>query len=167
MRICLRRMIRSNRPVNHVVVVTLSLVSAACCNNYYTSLPSPPAETSGWIEKTEGSKRTVGSFVLKVGESTASDKLGVTLVEFHPSRSCIGPLSEPSPTRLLIRMYRPPDGKLLCETTVFIAGHLSWMSGTLHCDDDTLPSSFTVRAFNAKEKWVWLELSSTADDSAR
>jgi hypothetical protein len=51
----------------------------------------------------------------------------------------------------------------LCETTALIPGHVSYASGIFDCDDDTLPSSFIIRAFNAKEGWVWLELDSPVD----
>ena len=145
-------------------ILALSLIAGGCCHNYYPSLPTRPSETSGWRHTTDGEVLTVGSFVLKKGESTESDKLGVTMVDLKPSRLCAGPLAEPSAAQLTLRLYRPSDHKIICEKTVFIWGEAISGGTRLDCNDDTLPYLY-VRSYNAKEEWAWLELRSTPGDA--
>lgn len=152
------------RCLTQAIAFAMSLVSTGCCRTHYPSLPSRPTETSGWNHKAIETSLTIGSFVLAKGESTESDKLGVTLVDLEPSRLCAGPLSEPSPARLLLRFYDPSNRQVLCATTILIPNGATVGGGSLDCGDNA-PPSFHIRAYNAKDKWVWLELNTTVGDT--
>ena len=150
--------------LSHISIVALLLLMGGCCRPYYTDLPSRPAKTDGWKKSTFTTVLTIGSFVLNKGESTESEKLGVTLVDIKPSVLCKGPLSEPSNSQIKLRFYKPSNRQVLCEATVF-GGSSGSISANLDCPNKSeLPMSLYIRNFNTKDEWIWLELRSTVGD---
>ena len=148
-----------------IFMIALALVSSGCCRTYYYDLPSRP-RVQGWKKQSSSTSTilTIGSFLLEKGQSTENERLGVRLVDLTPARHCIGLLSEPSSAKIVLQFYRPSDRRVLCETTESIAGISS--SGNLNCPDESeLPPSVAIRAYNAKEGWVWLELVSSVGDA--
>jgi hypothetical protein len=144
-------------------ITALPWVLAGCCHNYDPNPPTRPVNVEGWKTIKSDTLLTIGSFVLKKGESTNNGKLGVTLIDLKPRILCLGPFAEPSPGEIKLRFFRVSDNQTLCLTTIFAIGENG--GGTLDCADKSeLPSGFGVRAINYKEGWVWFELSSSVGD---
>jgi hypothetical protein len=153
------------RHLIYAFAIAMLLTANGCCRPYYPSLPARPAKVDGWKKNEDSFRLTIGSFVLNEGESTENDKLGVTFVEFKPAILCVSPSAEPSSAKVGLRFYKPLNHRILCETTIWIPNGASSGGGNLPCPDlQELPSGLSIRAYNGKEKWVWLELSGPVGD---
>ena len=145
-----------------VALVCLSvcgvLFLAGCCRPWEQPQPTRPVSVRGWNPNQTGTVRTIGEFVLEEGQSTQSETLGIQIVKISPLVSCLGPLAEPPRKEMTIRIYRPGDGRTLCETVE------SEGSGILHCGKDLKLPSKSVNGINTKERWVWISLTETAVD---
>jgi hypothetical protein len=146
------------------LIVTVLITAPGCCRAYYSSLPARPVQVDGWKQREEGTLLTLGSFVLNKGETTENKKLGITFVGFEAARICSTPLSEPSPAKVRLRFYTPSDQHTLCETTILIPNGALSGGGNLDCSD-TAPPGFSIRSYNPKEEWIWLEISTTKGDT--
>lgn len=159
------------KPADHmrsrlvIIVSVLLLTESGCCRPYYGDLPSRPAHVNGWNKTRFNTLLIIGSFVLKKGESAENEKLGVRLIDLEPSRVCGYVFAEPTNARIKLSFYDPSNHATLCNTVINAVGSFN-ASGNLGCPaNDKLPPGFQVRSFNAKDGWVWLELTSTVGDA--
>lgn len=153
------------RSVLSSYVLVLLLAASGCCRTYYPSLPTRPIQVDGWKHSTKDTVLTICSLLLNKGESAENDKLGITFLDLEPATLCSGPLSEPSSAKLRLRFFNPSDRRRLCETTILIPNGAISGGGNLDCSHDELPPSFSIRAYNAKEGWIWLELTTTVGET--
>jgi hypothetical protein len=138
-------------------IFTLLLIMCGCCHPYDNNQPKRPSSVQGWKSSVDGTILTLGSFVLKKGEYTENNKIGVKFIDLKPRIICSGLFSEPRPGEINLRFYRPDDQRVLCDATIFTLGTSG--SDNLNCPwSEDLPTTVYVRAINTEDGWVWLDL---------
>lgn len=129
-----------------------------CCRPWQDKQPPRPENVQGWTPYRVGTVRVIGEFVLREGEHTESDSLGVEIVNISPLITCLGPIQEPPRKSVTLKLYKPADKMVLCQAT------LGEDSGTLPCPNGSSLPSVSVNGINTKERWVTLSLNETAPD---
>jgi hypothetical protein len=69
----------------------------------------------GWNERHEKGVSSLGTFVLKKGQTTDNGKLQVKLVDVIPGDSCAEAGTTISRARATLQFVRLPEQKVLCE----------------------------------------------------
>jgi hypothetical protein len=86
-----------------------------CCSETARVEPPYRTEVSGWNERHEKGVSSLGTFVLKKGQTTDNGKLQVKLVDVIPGDSCAEAGTTISRARATLQFVRLPEQKVLCE----------------------------------------------------
>ncbi|HLA12648.1 MAG TPA: hypothetical protein VJ023_18825 [Pyrinomonadaceae bacterium] len=129
-----------------------------CCS---AKLPEPahPGPLAGWKESQEGGVHTVGTLVLKEGESSDNGKIGVKVVDITAANPCAEYGSLQSLPRVKMQFYKAPQQTVICEELLTAGSGTSLIAGP--CGEniaDLGVTTISVNAINATEGWVWFEL---------
>src|SRR5438093_1040211 len=113
------RLLGEKVPIMRLVFIELFMICslASCCRPWQDRQPMRPETVHGWKSYKIGTVRVVGEFVLREGEHTESDSLGVEIVKISPFVTCLGPLQEPPKKSVTLRIYKPADKTILCQAS--------------------------------------------------
>ncbi len=130
----------------------IACLLGSCCQRWQQPQPIRPDTVRGWNALKIGTLRGIGEFVLKEGESTESDTLGLQIVKISPLITCLGPLKEPPQKKVTIKLYNPSDKSIFCETTI------NEGSGLSPCPNRIELPFVSVNRINTRERWVLVSL---------
>jgi len=130
-----------------------------CCSQTPRVEPPYPTQVSGWNERHENGVRSLGTFVLKKGQTTDNGKLQVKLLVVIPGDSCAEAGTTISRARATLQFVRLPGQKVLCEDSFVETSSLT-ISGSA-CGKNLGEfgvAGIVIGDINLKEGWVFFEL---------
>lgn len=141
-----------------IALVSFASLMRGCCSSKPPE-PTHPGPVAGWKESQEGGVHTVGTLVLKKGESSDNGKIGVRVVDIIAADPCAGYGTLKSIPRVRMQFYQAPQQKMICEELLTAGSGTSLVAGP--CGEkiaDLGVTAISVNAINATEGWVWFEL---------
>ncbi len=141
----------------HVLLLIVQLILlGGCCEPYEAPQPDRPKQVSGWKDSYFGGVHSVAELLLREGESSEGDRIGIKVVSISQLQKCVKTFSEPKTPEAVLRIYRVGDQQVLFEGTV-MGGAASLRGSPLSGPEFDLSVLF-VDGINTKERWVWLDL---------
>ena len=142
----------------YIALASFAGLIRGCCS---AKLPEPahPGPVAGWKESQEGGVHSVGTLVLKKGESSDNGKIGVSVVDIIAADPCAEYGTLRSLPRVKMQFYQAPEKKVICEELLTAGSGTSLIAGP--CGQkiaDLGVTTISVNAVNATEGWVWFEL---------
>lgn len=133
------------------ICLTLLLQNGCCWreNNHST-----PPQAQGWRNHRVGSVEVKGSFVLKKGQATNNEKLGIRVVTMSPRKYCF--FQEPTEATVRMQFYDPTNQGILCDKDFNLGGAL--LRGESLCGSGFEDIILYVTDINADDNWVSFEL---------
>lgn len=129
-----------------------------CCSAKVQE-PDHPGPVAGWKESQEGGVHTVGTLVLKKGESSDNGKIGVKIIDVTAADACAEYGSLQSLPRVKIQFYKAREQTVICQELLTAGSSTSLIAGPCGKDiADVGVTTISINAINATEGWVWFEL---------
>ena len=147
---------------NAFVLIALTFFASlfrGCCSGKLPPEPAHPGSVAGWQESQGGGVHTVGTLVLKKGESSDNGKIGVKVVDIGAADPCAEYGSLQSLPRVKMQFIQMPQEKVICEEVLTAGSGTSLIAGP--CGEkiaDLGVTAISVNAINATDGWVWFEL---------
>src|SRR6266478_5483202 len=141
-----------------IALASFASLVRGCCS---AKLPEPahPGPVAGWKETQEGGVHTVGTLVLKRGESSDNGKVGVRVIDIIAADPCAEYGTLQSLPRVKIQFYQAPQQTVICDELLTAGSRTSLIAGP--CGEKIAVlgvTAISVNAINATEGWVWFEL---------
>jgi hypothetical protein len=130
-----------------------------CCTETPRVEPAYPTQERGWNERYDKGVRSLGTFVLRKGQTTDNGKLQVKLLDVIPGDSCAEAGTTISRARAILQFVRLPEQKVLCEDS-FVETSSMTISGTA-CSKNLGEfgvAGILIGDINLKEGWVFFEV---------
>jgi hypothetical protein len=140
------------------MLVAYSLLRG-CCSETPRVEPPYPTEVSGWNERRARGVTSLGTFVLKNGQTTDNGKLQVKLLDVIPGDSCAEVGTTINRARATLQFVSLSEQKVLCEDS-FIETSSMAISGSA-CGKNLGEFGVVgilIGDINLKEGWVFFEL---------
>jgi hypothetical protein len=129
----------------------MAVALSCCCDP--VAQPAHPGAVLGWVPPNKRHGDLIATLVLKKGEKSQNDNIGVEVSSiFPPERPCAKDSVASLPSAI-IRFYRPKDNQTLCEQKVY-----SPSSMPTDCPSEVGVYSTFVHAINYADNWVFFEL---------
>ncbi len=149
-------MVSLQRLVSTLAFVVHLIFLGGCCERYEQPRPSRPKQVSGWTDSDFGGVHSVAELLLKEGESSENDKIGIEVVSISQLETCVKTFSEPKTPEAVVRIYRVADRQVLFESSIR-AGAEKLERSVLSGPEFGVSVLF-IDGINTKERWVWLDL---------
>jgi hypothetical protein len=141
-----------------IALVSFTSLVRGCCSAKFQE-PAHPGAVAGWKESQDGGVHTVGTFVLKKGESSENGKIGVKVIDIMAADPCAEHGTLQSLPRVKMQFYQAPQQTVICEELLTAGSGTSLIAGP--CGEKIAGlgvTAISVNAINATEGWVWFEL---------
>ena len=137
--------------LHSLLIVGMAAALSCCCSPVAQS--ARPGVVQGWAPPNKRNGYLIATLVLKKGEKSQNENIGVEVSNiFPPARPCAKDSVASLPSAI-IRFYNPKDQQTICEQKLY-----SPTTGTLDCPSEFEEDNAVVKAINYADNWVFLEL---------
>ena len=134
-----------------LLIVSMAVTLSCCCDP--APQPAHPGAVRGWEPPNKNSGYMIATLVLKKGERSQNDNIGVEVSGIYPPERSCAKDSVASLPSAMIRFYRPTDQQTLCEQKVYSPSSLK-----TDCPSEVGVYSIFVHGINYADNWIFFEL---------